>query len=98
MQDITSIIGFAAGLILIVAYVPQAIKTIKTKSTNDISLLFAIFIFVGDVLWIIYGLILKSAPLIITNLALGILILPVLLIKIKNNLKKLSTNYNKTGL
>ena len=61
----------------------------KTKSTKDISLLFTIFIFIGDSLWLIYGIILNSIPLIITNAVLGMLIFPILLIKLKNDLEKM---------
>ena len=88
MLDFISILGFAAGFILILAYVPQVFKTIKTKSTKDISLLFTILIFAGDVLWIIYGIIINSSPLMLTNSVLAILISPILIIKIKNDLKK----------
>jgi MtN3 and saliva related transmembrane protein len=88
MLDFISILGFAAGFILIIAYVPQVFKTIKTKSTKDISLLFTILIFTGDVLWIIYGIIINSSPLILTNSVLAILISPILIIKVKNDLKK----------
>ncbi len=88
MVDFIPILGFAAGFILIIAYVPQVFKTIKTKSTKDISLLFTILIFTGDVLWIIYGIIINSSPLILTNSVLAILISPILIIKVKNDLKK----------
>ena len=88
MLDFIPILGFAAGFILIIAYVPQVFKTIKTKSTKDISLLFTILIFTGDVLWIIYGIIINSSPLILTNSVLAILISPILIIKVKNDLKK----------
>ncbi len=86
---LVSVLGLVAGFLLIIAYIPQAFKTIKTKSTKDISLLFTIFIFIGDSLWLIYGIILNSIPLIITNSALGMLIFPILLIKIKNDLEKM---------
>ncbi len=88
MVDFIPILGFTAGFILIIAYVPQVFKTIKTKSTKDISLLFTILIFTGDVLWIIYGIIINSSPLILTNSVLAILISPILIIKVKNDLKK----------
>ncbi|MCL4383623.1 SemiSWEET family transporter [Candidatus Marsarchaeota archaeon] len=88
MMALISLIGFIAGLFLIIAYIPQVHKTIKTKSTGDISLLFSLLIFIGDALWITYGIILKSLPLIITNFVLAVFILPILIIKIKNDLRK----------
>lgn len=87
-MTLISLIGFIAGLFLIIAYIPQVHKTIKTKSTGDISLLFSVLIFIGDTLWITYGIILKSLPLIITNFVLAVFILPILIIKIKNDLRK----------
>lgn len=66
-MELVTIIGFLAAICTTIAYFPQAIKIIKTKRTKDISLWMYILIFVGLSLWLAYGIMLKSLPLIIAN-------------------------------
>ncbi len=77
-MDMASIIGYIAGALTTIAFVPQVIKIWKTKSTKDISLtMFIVFCF-GIFLWMIYGIMLHSFPVIIANatgLVLGLLII-----------------------
>ena len=62
-----SILGFAAGFCTTGALLPQVLKTIKTRKTRDISLGYYVFLVVGLVLWISYGILLKEAPIIVAN-------------------------------
>jgi MtN3 and saliva related transmembrane protein len=79
-----SIIGFIAGTLTTIAFLPQSIKSIKTKETKDLSLLMLIILIIGLVLWIIYGIIKKDLPIIITNVVTIILISIILFIKLKH--------------
>ena len=54
-------IGILAGALTLIGYLPQAIKTIRTRHTKDISLLGFLLIFMSALLWAIYGLA-KIAP------------------------------------
>ncbi len=71
-------VGFAAGALTTIAFVPQAWLTWKTKSAAGISLgMYSVFI-LGVLLWLGYGLLLSAWPIIITNvvtLALAVFIL-----------------------
>ena len=49
-------IGFLAGLLSTIAFIPQVIKAFKTKKTNDISLTTNILLLFAIILWIIYGI------------------------------------------
>ena len=61
------ILGFVAGALTTVSFVPQVIKTWRTRSTADISLgMFALFC-AGLVLWTLYGLALGSLPIVLWN-------------------------------
>ncbi|MCD6112519.1 MAG: hypothetical protein J7J86_04530 [Bacteroidales bacterium] len=60
------IIGYIAGLIISISLTPQVIKAWKTKSTKDISISWSILYVTGLILWIIYGSMINSLPLIIT--------------------------------
>jgi MtN3 and saliva related transmembrane protein len=79
-----TIIGIVAAACTTTSFVPQVIKTIKTKDTKGISLLmYSIFSF-GVLCWLVYGLINRDIPVIIANAATILLASFVLVLKIKN--------------
>jgi MtN3 and saliva related transmembrane protein len=57
-------IGFAAGVLIAVSMIPQVIKSYKTKSVKDISMWMLIIIQIGTFLWIVYGMMIESLPII----------------------------------
>jgi len=68
-----SILGLFAAFFTTAAYVPQAYKTIKTRSTHDLSLGTFSMLFIGTILWFIYGIYLGDLPLILANAITAIL-------------------------
>ena len=62
------LVGFAAASLTTFAFLPQAIKIHKTQSTKDISLAMFVTTTLGILLWLIYGLLLGSKPLIFSNI------------------------------
>lgn len=60
-------IGFAAAIITTSSFIPQAIKTWKTKNTQGISLIMYIFFTFGVFLWLIYGIGVKDYPITLAN-------------------------------
>jgi MtN3 and saliva related transmembrane protein len=60
-------IGACAGILTTVSFFPQVVKTVRTKSTDDLSAAWLIMMTTGVLLWIIYGLYLNSMPLIMAN-------------------------------
>ena len=76
-------IGFFAGFCTTVAFIPQALKVWRTKSTKDISLLMFIIFTTGVLSWLIYGITIADAPIIIANAITLILSLFILFYKIK---------------
>ena len=62
-----AIFGYIAAFCTAVSFLPQAVKTIKTKDTNGLSLLTYIFLFLGSLSWFIYGIVLTDVPLMGTN-------------------------------
>ena len=63
----TDILGFAAAFLTTAAFVPQAMKVYKTQKTEDLSLGLFSMLFVGVFLWLIYGLMIGSNPVIAAN-------------------------------
>lgn len=66
-MDLTEILGYAAALFTTAANIPQTYKIIKTRSTKDISTLTFTILFIGLVLWLIYGISKNDLPIIIAN-------------------------------
>jgi len=60
-------IGFIAGFCTTISFFPQVIKTYKTKSTEDISAGMFLILAFGLSLWIVYGVIINSLPIIIAD-------------------------------
>ena len=78
----TEILGLVAGLFTTIAFVPQVIKTWKSKHANDISLaMFSIFSS-GVALWIVYGVMIGSLPVILANVVTLALALTILALKL----------------
>jgi MtN3 and saliva related transmembrane protein len=67
------LIGSAAACFTTAAFFPQAIKTIRQQETAGLSLSMYLMLVGGVSLWLIYGLMIGSWPLILAN---GIVLLP----------------------
>jgi len=61
------IIGIAAGVLTTVAFLPQVIKTWKSRSAKELSLGMFLLFFLGICLWLVYGLIINDLPMILAN-------------------------------
>jgi len=80
---VIEIIGFTAAFLTTAAFVPQAVKVYKTKKTEDLSLALFVLLFVGVFLWLVYGVLIVSAPVIIANAVTFILVAYILLVKLR---------------
>lgn len=67
------IIASFAAFFTMIGYVPQAIKTIKTKDTKGISFWMYFFSIVGVIFWLIFGFMIGNGPIIFKNIAVIIL-------------------------
>lgn len=54
---IVTLVGFMASLVAVVAFLPQSLKTIKTKKTNGISLFTFILYTTANSMWLLWGII-----------------------------------------
>jgi len=73
------IFGLIAGAITLSAFVPQIFKAYKTKSLKDLSYFLNIFIGLGMLMWIIYGINLGSLSIVLAN-SIGVVLNVTLLI------------------
>lgn len=76
-----TILGIAAGILILSGWVDQIIKGYKTKSLKDISKYLMLFISGGSILWLIYGMVVSDIFIIGTNIAAIFLMMTVLFMK-----------------
>ena len=80
----SEIIGYLAGFLATVAFLPQVTKTVRDRSVKDISLGMYVLFCAGVSLWLLYGFLISSWPVIISNFVTLILSGTVLVLKIKH--------------
>ena len=78
-----SLVGFGAGTLCTLAYLPQALHSFRTKSVRDLSLIMLLSLNVGLVLWVAYGVLIRSLPLILPNAITFFLAFPLLMMKLR---------------
>jgi MtN3 and saliva related transmembrane protein len=76
-------LGLTAGALTTVAFLPQLIKTWRSKSARDISLGMFVLFTVGVALWLVYGLFTGAVPVIAANTVTLILALTILTLKLR---------------
>ncbi len=83
-MDWISCIGLGAALCTTLAFLPQAIKTIRTKQTKDLSLgMYSVFV-TGVALWLVYGLLNRDVPITVANAITLLLAGTVLVMKLRH--------------
>ncbi|HEY9619639.1 MAG TPA: SemiSWEET transporter [Crinalium sp.] len=82
-MDFITLLGLLAGTLTTVAFLPQLFKTWKSKSARDISSSWLIAFTTGIALWLMYGLLISSLPVILSNGITLVLTLIILLFKVK---------------
>jgi MtN3 and saliva related transmembrane protein len=78
------LLGYLAGILTTLAYLPQVIKSIRHKSMKDISLGMYILLCSGIACWMLYGVGLSSWPVILANGVTLVLAGTILICKIRH--------------
>ncbi|HEV3315729.1 MAG TPA: SemiSWEET transporter [Candidatus Angelobacter sp.] len=76
-----SLLGFIAGTLTTLSFVPQVHKAWRTRRCDDLSYGMLVTFGLGVVLWLIYGLLVRAAPIIVANAVTLALILTLLVMK-----------------
>ena len=76
-------IGFAAAALPTLAFLPQAVKSWRSRSTSDVSLGMALLLVTGIVLWLAYGLLRADLPIIAANAVTLVLAGSILVSKLR---------------
>ncbi len=83
MIGVADAIGFLAGVLTTIAFVPQALKMYTSKSGKDVSAGMLLIFSAGLVLWLIYGIMIESLPVILANVVTLILSGSIIVLKIR---------------
>jgi MtN3 and saliva related transmembrane protein len=79
-------LGMVAGTLSSITFLPQVIKTWQSKSTKDISLWMFLIVTGSVILWLVFGILTNSTPIIYTNsmvLVMSLVMLYFKLVKFK---------------
>lgn len=82
--DFNEIIGFIAAILTTTAFLPQALHSWKTRDLSGISFNMYLTFTLGVTLWLIYGLLINSMPVIAANIITLPTTLVILSLKIKD--------------
>jgi len=67
-RDVAPWIGYAAGALTVIAFLPQALRVWRTRQTHDLSRRMFMMLITAGGLWITYGVLQGDWPLIATNI------------------------------
>lgn len=84
-MEMISMIGYLAASLTTFSFVPQAIKVIKTRNTEGISIIMYLMFVVGLVMWLIYGVLIDDLALSVANFMTLLFAAPILIIKLLSN-------------
>ena len=77
-------IGYIAAILTTLAFVPQAVKTLRSRDTSGISLGMYVVFILGVACWFGYGLVLGSWPMILANAVTFVLAALILALKLRH--------------
>jgi MtN3 and saliva related transmembrane protein len=76
-------IGYAAGTLTTLAFLPQVLHTWKTKRAEDLHIGTLVSFTVGIALWLVYGIVRQDAPVFLANAVTLALQLAIIALKLK---------------
>lgn len=82
-MDIINLVGSLAAFCTTISFLPQVIKIYRMKEARDISLLMYVIFSLGIFLWLCYGAMIGSMPIIIANTITLTFSLFILFMKVK---------------
>lgn len=82
-MDTIVLVGYVAGTLTTVSFVPQVARAWKLRETRDLSLAMLVLFGIGVLLWTLYGLWTGSLPIIAANVITFVLILFLLCLKMR---------------
>ncbi len=79
----TTYLGYLAGLLTMVSFLPQLVRTLRTRETGDLSMGMFALLLAGACCWLAYGVLTRNGPVIITNIGVVALNIALLTAKVR---------------
>jgi len=76
-------LGYTAGLIAMISFLPQVIKTLRIKRAEDLSIHMLLLTLTTNILYVIYGILLKLYPIVIMIGIMSFIVLFQLILTLK---------------
>ncbi|MEZ5319964.1 MAG: SemiSWEET transporter [Vicinamibacterales bacterium] len=92
-----SLVGLSAGILTTVAFVPQVWRAWRTRSTGDLSLGMLVTFVAGLSLWVAYGVQLREAPIVVSNVVTLGLALALLALKLRHGTRAIAAPVDPVG-
>jgi MtN3 and saliva related transmembrane protein len=80
-MDLVTLIGYCAGALTTCSFLPQVVKTFRSRRCDDVSAGMLAALATGVLLWLIYGVFVASMPIILANAVTLALLVALLLMK-----------------
>lgn len=82
-MSLITTLGLVAGALTTVAFVPQVVHAWRTRCTRDLSLAMLLVLAAGVSLWVVFGVLTASLPIVAANALTLILVAAILVAKAK---------------
>ena len=90
----TDIIGYLAGILLTLCFLPQIIKTFQMKQADDVSMVMLLLSLFSAIFYEIYAWLLGLWPVLVMNSIFGVLVMVEIWLKIHYDRRlKFATNH-----
>ncbi|HEX8830224.1 MAG TPA: SemiSWEET transporter [Longimicrobium sp.] len=83
IQQFAPYIGYVAGALTVISFLPQVVRVWRTKKTSDLSLGMFVILITAGALWITYGVVTSDWPVIATNGGMVMLNIAILVAKLR---------------
>ncbi len=83
MMGLTEVLGYSAGAVTTLTFLPQVVKTWKEGSAKDVSLWMFIIAATNEVMWIGYGGLKNDWVIILTNALVLFMSLTMIWLKLR---------------
>jgi MtN3 and saliva related transmembrane protein len=82
-MHLTALLGFIAGALTTISFVPQVVHAFRSKRCDDLSWGMLLTFSGGVVLWLVYGIRLWAMPVIVANAVTLALLVAIMVLKMR---------------
>ena len=81
-QQLIENIGYVGSILSSITFIPQVYKSWKSKSVGDLSFTMVLIVVSSTIVWLTYGYLISSGPVLVANTVVLILTLVLLYFKL----------------